>query len=187
MVLVSICERASPARPAPPPTSGRGTGRRMLFIPHWRLLCFGKRVKELSSVSTWGPSLAHPPNLLLLLGRHRRILRPPLHNEEPLGCLPYMSLSHFHVLLMMSLNLSVKSILLAQNHFSRKNILDIRMERKFVIRISIISLVSIYQKSLNPRSQCKIEQLISILMLKMCVSILHVNVDQNYLKKKKKI
>lgn len=119
-------------------------GCRVFFIPCWQLLCFGERVRELSSARTWGPSLAHPPDLLLLLGRHRRILRLLLRDKELLGYLPFMSLFHFHVLVIISLNLSVESILTAQNYLCSESILDIHMERKFVMKISIISLVSIY-------------------------------------------
>ena len=53
--------------------------------PCWWLLCFGERVRELSSGSTWGPLLAHPPDLLLLLGGPRCTLRLLLHFSAQRG------------------------------------------------------------------------------------------------------
>lgn len=83
-----------------------------LHPPLTAAVLWGEGQRAEQSQYLWPLTCSSTRPLLLLLGGHRRILRLLLHDEELLGHLPFMSLSHFHALFITSLNLSVESILL---------------------------------------------------------------------------
>lgn len=114
---------------------------RVLFIPHHRVLCFGERFNELSSVSTWGPTVIHISDLPLLLGRHRPILKLLLHCSA-WGAAGIFSPCASGALPHVVHNASQPE--LAHSYPPCESTLDMHLKGQFLTRIPIVSLVSVY-------------------------------------------